>query len=150
MRFNIATATLLSLASTSLAATVGIVSRCNQTTYVTVTNSSQASTQYKIAANGSYNQPLVGTGNAFGITLEANYFVNTTPKLIVGFSDGTTDHLTYWAVSSVDGNPFAGLNGFVVAPSDPSCTETATLDGQVHVCTDTVSYMLFGSWYLQY
>ncbi|KAF1347052.1 hypothetical protein BDV97DRAFT_231835 [Delphinella strobiligena] len=143
MRFNIATAILISLASTSFAATVGVVSRCNRTTYVTFTNSAQVSTQYKIAPNGSYNQPLVGTGNAFGITVEANYFVPTTPKLVVGFSVGTTDHLTYWGVTFVDGNPFSGLNGFVVAPSDPSCTETTTSDGQVHVCTYTANLVIY-------
>lgn len=136
MHFTTATAALFGLATTSLAATVSVKSQCNQPLYLTYTNSSNFNTQYPIAVNGSYSQPLGGKGNQFGITKDPNYFSASTPKFVFGYSD-STDKLTYWSVSAVDGNPFDGSN-FLVSASEPSCTTASTYDGQVHTCTETV------------
>lgn len=134
MHFITATATLIGFASTCLAATSGIKNNCNQPIYLTYTDSDADIISTTIAINGTYSQTLGGKGNQFGLTKIADYFTPSTPKLILGFSD-STDLLTYWSVSTVDGNP--GIS-FLVSASDPSCSTASTIDGQVHTCTDTV------------
>ncbi|GAB7352679.1 hypothetical protein MBLNU459_g3040t1 [Dothideomycetes sp. NU459] len=118
---------LLSLASTSFAATAGIKSQCNDQVYLTVTNSTQQSTQYTIAPNGTYSQPLAGSGNSYGITKDPDYYSSSTPN-------------------SVDGNPLvggAGEGGFNVVFSDPTCSGATTYDGQVHTCPDYNSVVVY-------
>ncbi|GAB7352678.1 hypothetical protein MBLNU459_g3040t2 [Dothideomycetes sp. NU459] len=137
---------LLSLASTSFAATAGIKSQCNDQVYLTVTNSTQQSTQYTIAPNGTYSQPLAGSGNSYGITKDPDYYSSSTPKFVFGWTDSTSDQLTYWSVSSVDGNPLvggAGEGGFNVVFSDPTCSGATTYDGQVHTCPDYNSVVVY-------
>lgn len=134
MHFITATATLIGFASTSLAATAGIKSNCNQPIYLTYTDSDAHITSTTIAINGTYSQTLGGKGNQFGIAKNPDYFTPSTPKLVLGFSD-STDKLTYWSVSTVDGNPEIS---FLVSASDTSCSTASTIDSQVHTCTDTV------------
>lgn len=147
MRFTTTAISLISLASTSLAAaTAGIKSECVDPIYLTVTNSTQQSTQYTIAPNGSYSQPITGQGNSYGITKRPDYYSSSTPKFVFGWTDSTSDNLTYWSVSSVDGNPLngtAGEGGFNVVFADPTCPEATTYDGQVHTCPDYNSFVIY-------
>lgn len=132
---------LLSLASTSVAATVGVVNHCNENVYLTIADASQVSQQYNITVNGNYSQPLVGTNNQFGISKSSDYYAATTAKFIFGYSDDTADALTYWSVSNLNGDPLtggAGEGGFAVIPSDSSCANTTTYDNKVYTCVDTV------------
>lgn len=143
MQFTTVIAPLLISASTSFAATAGVKNNSDKTIFVTVTNSSQTSTEYTIAANGSYSQPLIGMGNVLGVTLDPNYFSSSTKKFIFGYTDSPSAKLSYWTVSNVDGDPFDGstpdVTKFLVSASDVSCSTASTYDGQVHTCTDTVS-----------
>ncbi|KAL1297647.1 hypothetical protein AAFC00_006203 [Neodothiora populina] len=134
MRFIIGSAALLAMGSGALAAVAGVKNLCSTTIYVTVTNSSMMSIQYTIASNGTYSQPLAGMGNQFGITTDPSYYSTQSPKFVFGFSDSTSASLTYWSITSVDGSPF---DTFLVATSEPTCTNATAYDGQVHTCTDT-------------
>lgn len=147
MRFaSTAVIGLLSSASSSLAATAGIKSQCKEQIYLTVTDSTQQSIQYTIAPNGTYSQPLTGQGNSYGITKSPDYYSSSTPKFVFSWTDSTSDHLTYWSVSSVDGNPLngtAGEGGFDVIFADPTCPEATTYDGKVHTCPDYNNFVIY-------
>ena len=141
MRFITTTAIVVSLVSSSFASTVGVVSRCNQNLYLLVSNSTVAGAPIALAPNGTYSQPLVGSGNQFGVAKDSDYYATTTAKFTFGFSVATDSHLTYWSIGTVNGDPFAGTiggSGFLVAPSDSTCSIANTFDGQVHTCTDAV------------
>lgn len=141
MHLTTATAIVLSLTSTSLASLAGVINHCNQNIYLVVSNTTVAAAPITLGPNGTYNQPLAGHGNQFGISKLADYYNTNTPKLTFGFSDATDSHLTYWSVGTVNGDPFAGNvggSGFVVATSDPTCPKTTAYDGKVNTCKDTV------------
>lgn len=141
-----ATTALLSLAATSLAALATVDNASGVTIYLTVTNSSQISVEHTIDAGTNYTQPLTGMGNAYGITLAPDYFSLETKKFVLGFTDSSAQNLTYWSVSNVDGNPFdgstAGVTSFLVDTSFPSCSNTTSYDGAVHVCSDAADLIL--------
>lgn len=51
---------------------------------------------------GSYTRPIVGTGNAIGITKSSDYW--NSPKLAWGTS--TSDGVLYWSANNAGGDPF--------------------------------------------
>lgn len=145
MRISTVTAAgILSLATTAFAVGNAIVDNdCVESVYLTITRSDQTSTQRTIAGtNGTYSEVLSGQGNSFGVTKSADYWSSTTPKLIFGYSEGN-DGLSYWTVSTVDGDPTAG-EGWKVAPSVSTCTSATngTMAGQVYTCTNTADLVL--------
>lgn len=143
MRFSTVTLGLLSATSTALAGTVTIQNNAKEIVYLTETLSDQTSTSSTIAVNASYSEVAAGQGKSLGITLNPNYFSPSTPKLIFGYSVDTMSGLVYWTVSSVDGNPFSAPgDGFNVEPSDPTCTNATTYDGQVHTCGSAANFTL--------
>jgi hypothetical protein len=54
---------------------------------------------------GNWTSPIIGSGNSLGVSKTDQYWSNGTAKLIWGTS--TDAGVLYWAVSNVDGDPFA-------------------------------------------
>ncbi|KAJ9627219.1 hypothetical protein H2203_003681 [Taxawa tesnikishii (nom. ined.)] len=143
MHFSTITAAgLLSLAASAAAAVVKVQNNCNTVKWLSITRTNQSMTQQALAAGGSfYSEPLVGSGNSFGITNNPDYYNAATGKLILGWSVG--NNLQYWTVSNSDPyDPQAG-RGFVVHESDPGCTQATTYDGAVHTCSTSSDLTLF-------
>lgn len=140
MHFSVAAAGLLALASTALAGNSIVKNNCAEQVYLTITDSSQSSTQYALAGNGgSYSAPISGQGNSFGITKNSDYYSASTAKLIWGFSD--TPPTLYYSVSSVNGDPFSG-ESWKLSATDGSCASVSNYDGQTNTCADSNDFTL--------
>lgn len=140
MHFLIATAGLLSLASTALAGNAIVKNNCQEQIFLTITLADQSSTQQAIAGSGgSFSEPISGQGNSFGITKTSDYYSASTPKLIWGFTDSTPT--LYYSVSNVDGDPMSGET-WSVSATDGSCSSISSYDGKVYTCADTNNFTL--------
>jgi len=137
MLFTTAAITLLSVVGTAMAATVRVNTRCTDNVFLQLTDSSGVTKQVTLATNGTYSQPLVGSGKQIGITKNADYFASTTPKLVFAYS--VAPPTTYWTVSNISGNPFSD-SSFAINPTKLECPSITSPDSAVHTCDDAVSY----------
>jgi hypothetical protein len=137
----LATTSLVALAGSASAAFATVQNICPETVWITITNSTWSPIQYPIPTNGTYAQWRSGTGNAFGLSKTSAYFSTQTPKFTFGFSDSPIDHLLYWSVINVNGDPFAG-ESWHISLSDTTCTPNPLSGydgGAVHACGDAAN-----------
>ncbi|KAF7186884.1 hypothetical protein HII31_11844 [Pseudocercospora fuligena] len=86
----------------------------------------------------AYITPIVGKGNSLGITTQNTYWVEGTPKLILGYS--TVNGELWWSVSSYDGEPYPPKHFNVTSPSGDfpdACGEVVGYEAKNHNCKDS-------------
>ncbi|GAB7347033.1 hypothetical protein MBLNU459_g3176t1 [Dothideomycetes sp. NU459] len=140
MHSFVAAASLLALASTAIAGNAIVQNNCQEQVFLTITLSDQSSTQQALAGSGGmYSEPISGQGKSFGITKSSDYYSDSTPKLIWGFSDSAPT--LYYSVSSVNGDPMSG-ESWDLSPSDSSCPSVSDYSGNTETCADSNDFTL--------
>ena len=104
--------TLLTLLTTSLAATVNVLNNCNRPIYFRPDNQPGNGAKSQILPGATNTTALAGIGNAY----KFDYDQNLKSPIEFDYSV-STDGMDYYDVSDVPGHPF----DLIAVPSDPNC-----------------------------
>lgn len=130
-------AVVSTIAATALAGSASVVNKCNHDIFLTISEPNKASTQHTIKAGAKFTQPVVGSGNSWGLTNNANYYSASTPKLIWGWSDSS--NTVYYSVNTVDGNPYSK---FSLNTNDSKCSNVNSPDARTRTCPSSADFTL--------